>query len=50
MNFKFQERYCIVSHLEDRKKCFWCDSRDQFSHDPQRHHRIEHIVYNYFPG
>uniref|UniRef100_A0A1B6DHB4 Laminin subunit beta-2 n=1 Tax=Clastoptera arizonana TaxID=38151 RepID=A0A1B6DHB4_9HEMI len=43
-----QQRYCIVSHLEERKKCFWCDSRPQNKH--KRHsHRIENIVYGKSP-
>ncbi|GLH10959.1 Netrin-A [Gryllus bimaculatus] len=45
-----EERYCIVSHLEDRKKCFRCDSRDQYVNNPARSHRIENIVYKNFPG
>ncbi|XP_066997490.2 laminin subunit beta-1 [Anabrus simplex] len=45
-----EERYCIVSHLEDRKKCFRCDSRDQYANNPARSHRIENIVYKNFPG
>jgi len=45
-----QERYCIVSHLEDHKKCFWCDSRPQNSNNPRLSHRIENIVYRYAPG
>ncbi|XP_046984371.1 laminin subunit beta-1 isoform X1 [Schistocerca americana] len=45
-----QERFCIVSHLEERKKCFWCDSRDEHANNPARSHRIENIVYKNFPG
>ena len=45
-----QERYCIVSHLEDHKKCFWCDSRPQNANNPRLSHRIENIVYRYAPG
>lgn len=45
-----EERYCIVSHLEERKKCFRCDSRDQYVNNPLRSHRIENIVYKTFPG
>ncbi|XP_066949126.1 laminin subunit beta-1 isoform X9 [Macrobrachium rosenbergii] len=40
-----RERYCIVSHLKDRKKCFWCDSRDQFVGSPQFSHRIGNIIH-----
>lgn len=33
------ERYCIVSHLKDRKKCFFCDASSQ-----KKQHSIENIV------
>ncbi|KAK0173519.1 hypothetical protein PV328_006704 [Microctonus aethiopoides] len=33
------ERYCIVSHLKERKKCFFCDA----SH-PKQQHNITNIV------
>ncbi|XP_012252560.2 laminin subunit beta-1-like [Athalia rosae] len=33
------ERFCIVSHLKERKKCFFCNS-----HHPKQQHRIENIV------
>ncbi|XP_034171779.1 laminin subunit beta-1 isoform X2 [Osmia lignaria lignaria] len=33
------ERYCIVSHLKDRKKCFFCDASL-----PKQQHNIENIV------
>lgn len=45
-----QQRYCIVSHLEERKKCFWCDSRPQNKNNPSLSHRIENIVYRNVPG
>ncbi|XP_043253196.1 laminin subunit beta-1 [Colletes gigas] len=32
------ERYCIVSHLKDRKKCFFCDASL-----PKQRHNIENI-------
>ena len=38
------ERYCIVSHLEDEKKCFVCDSRQPWSKQYKNSHRIENIV------
>ncbi|GAB6026920.1 laminin beta [Chamberlinius hualienensis] len=39
------ERFCIVSHLQDRKKCFTCDSRQTDRHIERKHsHRIENIV------
>jgi len=42
--FDRQERYCIVSHLDDEKKCFLCDSRRQWSPDFSNSHRVENIV------
>jgi coxsackievirus/adenovirus receptor len=39
-----QERYCIVSHLDDDKKCFLCDSRQSWSQQYSDSHRIENIV------
>ncbi|XP_011162425.1 laminin subunit beta-1 isoform X1 [Solenopsis invicta] len=33
------ERFCIVSHLKDRKKCFFCDTSI-----PKQQHNIENIV------
>ncbi|XP_063635942.1 laminin subunit beta-1 [Cydia splendana] len=44
------ERYCIVSHLEDPKKCFWCDSSNNTVGRPDLNHRIENIIYRYYPG
>jgi len=38
------ERYCIVSHLDDAKKCFICDSRSPWSPQTSDSHRIENIV------
>ncbi|WAR26302.1 LAMB1-like protein [Mya arenaria] len=38
------ERYCIVSHLDDEKKCFLCDSRNVWSQSAPNSHRIENIV------
>ncbi|KAL1021200.1 hypothetical protein UPYG_G00010090 [Umbra pygmaea] len=40
-----KEPYCIVSHLQDEKKCFQCDSRR--SYDPVYNsisHRIENVI------
>ncbi|XP_075218463.1 laminin subunit beta-1-like [Lycorma delicatula] len=45
-----EERYCIVPHVEETKKCFCCDSTPQHANDPTKSHRIENIVYNTFPG
>jgi hypothetical protein len=42
-----KQRYCIVSHLEDLTKCFYCDSRQPWMphRDPNRQsHRIENVV------
>lgn len=39
---KKPERYCIVSHLKDRKKCFFCDASN-----PRQQHNIENIVSGY---
>ncbi|XP_015599371.1 laminin subunit beta-1 isoform X2 [Cephus cinctus] len=39
------ERYCIVSHLKERKKCFFCDA----SH-PTQQHNVENIITKYMPG
>uniref|UniRef100_A0A0P4W557 Laminin subunit beta-1 n=1 Tax=Scylla olivacea TaxID=85551 RepID=A0A0P4W557_SCYOL len=44
-----RERYCIVSHLKDRKKCFWCDSRPQWDGNPRYSHKISNIVYRFDP-
>ncbi|XP_065338114.1 laminin subunit beta-1 isoform X2 [Cloeon dipterum] len=43
-----QERFCIVSHLDTPKKCFWCDSSQ--ANNPSLSHRIDNIVYRYAPG
>uniref|UniRef100_A0A1I7ZMI1 Laminin N-terminal domain-containing protein n=1 Tax=Steinernema glaseri TaxID=37863 RepID=A0A1I7ZMI1_9BILA len=42
-----RQRYCIVSHLAERTKCFYCDSRTEWKahREPYRNsHRIENIV------
>jgi len=36
---KGPERFCIVSHLKERKKCFFCDASL-----PKQQHNIENIV------
>ncbi|XP_038213536.1 laminin subunit beta-1 [Zerene cesonia] len=45
-----RERYCIVSHLEERKKCFWCESTNNTANNPYLNHRIQNIIYKYYPG
>ncbi|XP_050439565.1 laminin subunit beta-1-like [Adelges cooleyi] len=44
---KQRERYCIVNNLEERKKCFWCDSRQPSQPNTKfpLSHRIENIVH-----
>lgn len=45
------ERYCIVSHLEDKKKCFYCDSRQPYSKGSYEiSHRVENVVTSFMPG
>lgn len=43
------ERFCIVSHLED-KKCFLCDTREETRDDPLKNHRVGQIIYKNQPG
>ncbi|XP_030383466.1 laminin subunit beta-1 [Scaptodrosophila lebanonensis] len=43
------ERFCILSHLQD-KKCFLCDSREDTRGDPHKNHRIGQIIYKTKPG
>ncbi|CAG2106617.1 unnamed protein product, partial [Medioppia subpectinata] len=38
------DRYCIVSHLKEKKKCFYCDSRPQNKNNARLYHGIENIV------
>ncbi|CAH0562710.1 unnamed protein product [Brassicogethes aeneus] len=46
-----QERYCIVSHLEDQKeKCFWCDSSSGEKSNLIKSHNVSNIVYKMYPG
>ncbi|VDN04221.1 unnamed protein product [Thelazia callipaeda] len=42
-----RQRYCIVSHLEEQTKCFYCDSRTEWKPNREPYklsHRIENIV------
>lgn len=44
------ERYCIVSHLEDEKKCFRCDSRQPYVPGlNENSHRVENVVSKLVP-
>ncbi|EDW76145.1 uncharacterized protein Dwil_GK14820 [Drosophila willistoni] len=43
------ERFCILSHLQD-KKCFLCDTREETRTDPYKNHRIGQIIYKTKPG
>ncbi|CAJ1055767.1 laminin subunit beta-1a [Xyrichtys novacula] len=46
------EPFCIVSHLQEEKKCFVCDSSDFYDElsDQKRNHRIENVVTTFAPN
>ncbi|XP_051889579.1 laminin subunit beta-4 [Pristis pectinata] len=44
------ETYCILSHLQDERKCFTCDSRSSFnSISSTFSHRIENVITAFEP-
>lgn len=45
---KGPQRYCIVSHLEEKKKCFVCDSRQAFVPIAnQNSHWVQNMVWSF---
>ncbi|CAB1313509.1 unnamed protein product, partial [Coregonus sp. 'balchen'] len=47
------EQFCIVSHLQDEKKCFLCDSTDVYVKsmvDTTTGHRVENVVTTFAPN
>lgn len=43
------ERFCIVSHLEE-KKCFLCETNEYTENNSQLNHRVGQIIYKFRPG
>lgn len=44
---KGQERYCVISGEQQKKKCFVCDADPAFKDDRIKYHGIENIVPTY---
>lgn len=44
---KGPERYCVISGVAQKKKCFVCDASPEFKDDKYKYHGIENIVQTY---